>query len=163
MATKAPMLDMFKKVLPAADTRNKDFYDNLSDEEKKGFSPWLIQRYLSSVESPKNEIIEHYLTFTNDMVNVDYSTIKDHPELMWKLMSLVGYDGDVRKHPYIAPGKGKKKKGNAFKLWLHDQYPHLNEQEIEVWFGMFTKEQAKDMLEQYQVKDKDVISGANDL
>ena len=59
--------------------------------------------------------------------------------------------------------KGKKKKGNAFKLWLHEQYPHLNEQEIEVWFSMFTKEQAKDMLEQYQVKDKDVITGANDL
>ena len=27
--SKAPPLDMFRKVLPAADTRNKDFYDSL--------------------------------------------------------------------------------------------------------------------------------------
>ena len=162
MATKAPMLDMFKRVLPAADTRNKDFYERLSDEEKKGFSPWLIQRYLSSAESATPEMIEHYLIMTNELVNTDYSTIKDHPELMWKLMSMVGV-GKSMKHPYVAPGKGKKKKGNAFKLWLHEQYPHLNEQEVAVWFSMFTKEQAKDLLEQYQVKDKDVIAGANDL
>ena len=69
MATKAPMLDMFKRVLPALDTRNKTLYENLNEEEMKGFSPWLVQRYLSSAESANNAIIEHYLIMTNDIVN----------------------------------------------------------------------------------------------
>ena len=158
---KAPMLDMFKRVLPAADFRNKKFYSELTDEEAKGFSPWLVQRYLSSAESANPGIIEHYLIMTNDIVNVDFSTIKD-PEMIWLLMSIVGV-GKPQKHPYIAPGGGKKKKKNAFKQWLSEQYPHLDDQELDIWISNLDKKSANDMLEQYHIKDKDIISAANDL
>ena len=161
MATKAPMLDMFKRVLPALDTRNKKLYENLNEEEMKGFSPWLVQRYLSSAESANNAIIEHYLIMTNDIVNVNFSEVKD-PEMTWKLMSMVGI-GKSLKHPYIAPGGGKRKKKNAFKAWLSEQYPHLDDQELDIWIGNLDKKSAKDMLEQYHDKDKDVIASANDL
>jgi hypothetical protein len=161
MATKQPMLDMFKRVLPALDTRQKDFFANLSEEERKGFSPWLVQRYLSSAESTSQEIIEHYLIMTNDIVNVNFSDVKD-PEMTWKLMSIVGV-GRSMKHPYVAPGKGKKKKQNAFKQWLNDLYPHLDDQELDIWISNLDKESARSMLEQFQVKDKDVIASANDL
>ena len=161
MATKAPMLDMFKRVLPALDTRNKTLYENLTEEEMKGFSPWLVQRYLSSAESANNAIIEHYLIMTNEIVNVNFSEVKD-PEMTWKLMSMVGI-GKSLKHPYIAPGGGKRKKKNAFKAWLSEQYPHLDDQELDIWISNLDKKSAKDMLEQYHVKDKDVIASANDL
>lgn len=161
MATKAPMLDMFKRVLPALDTRNKKLYENLSEEEQKGFSPWLVQRYLSSAESADNAIIEHYLIVTNEIVNVNFSEVKD-PEMTWKLMSMVGH-GKSLKHPYIAPGGGKRKKKNAFRAWLCEQYPHLDDQELDIWISNLDKKSAKDMLEQYHVKDKDVIASANDL
>ena len=161
MATKAPMLDMFKRVLPALDTRNKKLYENLSEEEMKGFSPWLVQRYLSSAESANNAVIEHYLIMTNDIVNVNFSEVKD-PEMTWKLMSMVGI-GKSLKHPYIAPGGGKRKKKNAFRSWLCEQYPHLDDQELDIWISNLDKKSAKDMLEQYHVKDKDVIASANDL
>jgi hypothetical protein len=160
--SKVPMLDMFKRVLPSIDTRNKQFYENLTEEEQKGFAAWLVMRYLSSAESATPEIIEHYLIMTNELVNTNFSELKNHPELLWKLMSVVGIGKSV-KHPYVAPGKGKKKKSNAFKAWLHEQYNHLSEQEIDLWFSNITKEQARDMLEQYQIKDKDVVSAANDL
>ncbi len=156
------MLDMFKRVLPAIDTRNKQFYENLTEEEQKGFAAWLVMRYLSSAESATPEIIEHYLIMTNELVNTNFSELKNHPELLWKLMSVVGIGKSV-KHPYVAPGKGKKKKSNAFKAWLHEQYNHLSEQEIDLWFSNITKEQARDMLEQYQIKDKDIVAAANDL
>jgi hypothetical protein len=161
MATKAPMLDMFKRVLPALDTRNRTLYENLNEEEMKGFSPWLVQRYLSSAESANNAIIEHYLIMTNDIVNVNFSEVKD-PEMTWKLMSMVGI-GKSLKHPYIAPGGGKRKKKNAFKAWLSEQHPHLDDQELDIWISNLDKKSAKDMLEQYHVKDKDIIASANDL
>lgn len=158
---KAPMLDMFKRVLPAIDTRQKDFFERLTDEEKKGFSAWLVQRYLSSAESVNQEIIEHYLIMTNDIVNINFSDIKD-PEMIWKLMTIVGV-GVSTKHPYVAPGKGKKKKQNAFKAWLGELYPHLDDQELDIMLEGFTKDSARDMLEQYQIRDKDIIAGANEL
>jgi hypothetical protein len=161
MATKAPMLDMFKRVLPALDTRNKTLYENLTEEEMKGFSPWLVQRYLSSAESANNAIIEHYLIMTNEIVNVNFSEVKD-PEMTWKLMSMVGIGKSIR-HPFIPPGGGKRKKKNAFKAWLSEQYPHLDDQELDIWISNLDKKSAKDMLEQYHVKDKDVIASANDL
>jgi hypothetical protein len=67
------------------------------------------------------------------------------------------------KHPYVAPGKGKKKKLNPFKQWLKDQYPHLDDQELDIWISNFDKESARNMLEQFQVKDKDIIAAANEL
>jgi hypothetical protein len=77
-------------------------------------------------------------------------------------MSMVGI-GKTLKHPYIAPGGGKRKKKNAFRAWLSEQNPHLDDQELDIWIGNLDKKSAKDMLEQYHVKDKDVISSANDL
>lgn len=159
--SKAPLLDMFKRVLPSADIRNKGFYDSLNEEERKGFSPWLVQRYLSSAESADPSVIEHYLIMTNELVNINSKDIKD-PELTWKLMSIVGIGKSV-KHPYIAPSKGRRKKSNAFYEWLRIQKPHLDEQELDLWFNMFDKKQALNILEQHHVKDKDIIAAANDL
>jgi hypothetical protein len=162
-STKPRLLDLFDKrtgVLPALDSRNKSFYGNLTDEQKKEFSPWLIQRYLSSAESSNNEIIEHYLIMTNKIVNVNFSEIKDH-EILWKLMSIVGIGASVN-HPFIPPPK-KGSHENAFKQWLFDENPHLNKQELDILFHGFTKESAKDLLEQFQVKDKNIIKAVNDL
>ena len=161
MATSKPRtLDLFKQVLPALDTRSKTFFENLKNEQKKEFSPWLVQRYLSSAESANNAIIEHYLIMTNEIVNVNFSEVKD-PEMIWKLMSMVGI-GKSLKHPYIAPST-KRTYENAFKQWLFDNNHSINDQELDILFHSFTKETAKDLLEQFQVKDKKIIKSTNDL
>lgn len=155
--SKQRLLDMFDRVLPSVDRRERNFYDKLSDDEKKEFSPWLVQRYLSSSNSDQ-KTIEHYLIMTNNIVNV--KDIKD-PELMWKLMCIVG-TGKKCNHPFISPPKQAKYE-NAFKEWLSKMNPGLDQQEIEILFGSFDKKKALDMLDQFQVKDKKVIKDANDL
>jgi hypothetical protein len=101
---------------------------------------------------------------TNDIVNVNFSDIKD-PEMIWKLMTIVGIGTSLGKygHPFLPPPAGQKKKGNAFAQWLKELYPYLDDQELNILMSGFTKASALDMLEQYQVKDKDIISAANDL
>lgn len=158
--SKQPMLDMFKRVLPAADTRNKKFFDSLTEEERKGFSAWLVMRYLSSAESSQQEVVEHYLVMTNELVNANFSSVKD-PEIIWNSMSVVGI-GKPIKHPYIAPPKKGKNKKNLFRNWLNDQYPHLNDQELDLWLSSMTKEDKLDMLEQNHVRDKDIVKSARD-
>ena len=147
------------EVLLNLDTRNKTYYENLTDEQKKEFSPWLYQRYLSSAEG-SNAIIEHYLIMTNNIVNINFSKIKD-PEMTWKLMSMVGY-GKTLKHPFIPPPK-KGIYENAFKQWLAEENLHLDKQELDILFNSFTKETAKDLLEQFQIKDKNIFKAVNDL
>jgi hypothetical protein len=163
MATTKPRkLDLFKQVLPALDIRNKSFFDNLDKEEKQEFTKdlWVIQRFLSSAESANNAIIEHYLIMTNEIVNVNFSAVKD-PEMTSKLMSMVGY-GKSLKHPFIPPSK-KRTYENSFKQWLFDNNQGINEQELDILFNSFTAVSAKDLLEQLQIKDKKVIKSANDL
>lgn len=153
-------LDLFNGVLPALDTRNKKYYENLTDEQKEEFSPWVVQRYLSSAESANNAIIEHYLIMTNDIVNVNFSEVKD-PEMTWKLMSMVGIGKSIKHHFIPPPKKGTYE--NEFKQWLAEENLHLDKQELDILFDSFTKESAKDLLEQFQVKDKTIIKAINDL
>lgn len=156
-----PKLDMFKRVLPNADRRNKQFYDSLNDEERDEFDTgWLIMRYLSSVEHSDPSVRERYLIYTNALVNVNFTDMD--PELRWKLMTVVGCGHSVQ-HPFIRPPSGKRKKKNPFKDWLGQQNPHLSDQELDIWISGMDKKSAKDMLEQFNVKNKDIIASANDL
>lgn len=161
--SKPRTLDLFKQVLPALDIRSKTFFENLTKEQKEEFekSQWVTQRFLSSAESANNAIIEHYLIMTNDIVNINFSEIKDHPEMIAKLMSMVGI-GKSLKHPFIPPST-KRTYENAFKQWLFDNNHNINDQELNILFHSFTKETAKDLLEQFQVKDKKIIKSTNDL
>lgn len=156
-----PKLDMFNKILPGIDRRDKELYASLNEEERKAFGAWLIMRYMSSAEHARSDVIERYLIYTNNLVNVNFSDIKDD-EFKWLLMTAVGCGASIR-HPYIAPGGGKRKKKNHFKEWLRQQHPHLDEQELNIMLSNIDKRAALDLLEQYQVRDKEIIDSANDL
>lgn len=156
-----PKLDMFNKILPGVDRRDRSLYNSLNEEERKAFGAWLIMRYMSSAEHARADVIERYLIYTNELVNVNFSDIKDD-EFRWLLMSAVGCGTGIR-HPFIAPGGGKRKKKNHFKQWLQNQNPHLNDLELDLMMSVLDKKTALDMLEQYQVKDKDIVDSTNDL
>jgi len=160
-AGEKPKLDMFNKILPGIDRRDRSVYANLNEDERKAFGAWLIMRYMSSAEYSRADVIERYLICTNEAVNVNFSDIKDD-EFKWLLMTTVGCGASI-KHPYIAPGGGKRKKKNHFREWLREQYPHLDDQELDLMMSNMDKHIAKDILEQFQVKDKDIIDSANDL
>ena len=102
----AAKLDI-KRELRAVDTRNYEFYDELTDEEKKAFSPYILMRYTASVQGDR-ETQEWFLERTNELVNKDHWTLsKNHKPLLWKLFAGVG--GTVPMyHPYLAAGKKTK-------------------------------------------------------
>jgi len=49
-----------KRELAAVDMRDKNFYNNLTDQEKKEFSPYMFMRYGSNVQG-ETLSKEHYL------------------------------------------------------------------------------------------------------
>ena len=102
----AAKLDI-KRELGAVDTRNYDFYSALTEEEKKAFSPYVLMRYTSNVNSDR-DVQEWFLDTTNEYVNKHHRLLsKNHKELLWKLFAGTG-TGTKLYHPYLAAGKKTK-------------------------------------------------------
>ena len=138
-------------MLDAVDRCDFDFYARLSPEEKKAFSPWMAMRYVSSARGMD---AYHYLLMVNDIVNVEFNTIKNHPELQWKLLATCGI-GHKAYHPWIPPGKGKKKK-TKLGTFLHDMYPTLNRKEIELLQEINSKDDLKELAREHGMDEKDI-------
>lgn len=137
MANKIPL----KTMLGAIDRNDFDFYSSMTDDQRKDFSPWLAMRYASSGNKGYDAI--HYLLMVNDLVNRDFSSLKEHPELQWKLMATCG-TGSNCFHPWIAPGKRKKKDKLADAL--RKVYPTLRKSELELLCKINSKDDLKQMM-----------------
>ena len=60
----------------AYDLKDRDFYDSLTEDEVKKFSPYLMLRYGASVEGSA-EMQAWYLMATNERVNVNFFDVNN--------------------------------------------------------------------------------------
>ena len=141
------------EMLGAMDRRNLNWYNNLDDDQKKDFEPWMAMRYCSSVDSNSQGIKEHYLIMTNELVNVGFGDIslKEHKELHWLCMRTVGIGKSVI-HPFLKPPKKAKK--NKMQELVIEQYPHLSDDEIDLMISLNDKSAFKDLAEQLNLETK---------
>jgi len=145
MASKIPLQQM----LQAVDRGDKEFYSNLTDEQKKDFSPWLAMRFASSCK----DNAEHYLLMVNDFVNADFGTMYNHPELQWKLIALCGI-GYKQFHPWIKPGKKKGK--NKIQAEISKLHPNMRYDELDLFESLNTKADLKNMFKDAGYPDKEI-------
>jgi len=139
-----------REMLNALDKNDFDFYSRLDKEQKKAFSPWLAMRYASSASG---DDAYHYLLMVNDLVNVDFSSLKKHPELQWKLLATCGI-GHTSYHKYIQPGK-KKVKPKLHKF-LVELYPTLNEKERDLLLALNDKDDLTQLAKDNGLSDKEI-------
>lgn len=140
-----------KEEMRAIDTKDRLWYDSLSDEEKSKVGIWLLMRYTSNATD--KQLSEHYLEMTNEAVNVHFNTLRKHPQLQHKLLQVVGV-GVNTYHPWLAPGKAQKK--NKLQSWIAQNYPELNDDEVELYSTVNTKEDFKNLFEQHGMTDKEI-------
>jgi len=76
-------LDIFT-VLGKISTKDTRYYRSLNDEEKKGFLPVVVSRWLSGTSSAKQ------IYFINELVNPFVFSLHKHPQLLYQLMTLCG-------------------------------------------------------------------------
>lgn len=133
-----------KRELKAVDTRDYDFYDNLTDEEKKAFSPFILMRYTANVQGDAS-LQEWFLETTNEYVNKNHWVLsKSHKPLLWKLFAGTGV-GQSMYHPYLAAGK----KGNANKIekLLAEIYPARKLEDIKILADMMDKKDIEELFD----------------
>lgn len=133
-----------KRELEAVDLRNYDFYDNLSDQEKKEFSPYVLMRYVSNVQG-ETDIQEWFLETTNELVNKDHWVLsKNHKGLLWKLFAGCGA-GVKTYHPYLKAGT--KEKAIKIEKLLADIYPAAKLADIKILAKMMTKKDKDELFD----------------
>jgi len=138
------------QMMEAVDTRNKHFYSTFTEDEKKAYSTWLIMRHASSASKQP----EHYILMVNEFVNVDFSALRLHPELQWMLLALCG-SGTKEYHPWIAPGKKKKK--NKLHEALIELFPHAKEDELVLMQQIYSQTEIIEMFMNAGYQDKEVL------
>lgn len=132
-----------KRELAAVDLRNYAFYDSLSDEEKKAFSPFILMRYTSNVQGDR-DIQEWFLERTNELVNKNHWVLsKNHKALLWKLFAGVGV-GQPMYHQYLAAGK--KQKVNKIEKLLAEIYPSWKIDDIKTLAELMSDQDVEELL-----------------
>ena len=133
-----------KRELNAVDRKIYDFYDNLTDEERKAFSPYILMRYTASVQGDR-DTQEWFLEMTNEMVNKNHWDLsKNHKALLWKLFAGVG-TGAAAYHPYLAAGK--KEKANKIEKLLCELNPAMKMADIKLMARMMDKKDKEELFD----------------
>jgi hypothetical protein len=139
----AAKLDI-KRELNAVDRKVYNFYEMLTDEEKKVFSPYILMRYVSNVQGDR-DIQEWFLEMTNELVNKHHWVLsKNHKNLLWKLFAATGAGVNCY-HPYMAAGK--KEKANKIEKLLVELYPAMKLSEIKLLASMMDKKDIEELFD----------------
>lgn len=139
------------RTLAALDRREFSFYESLTDEERKGFSPLILMRYMS-VGPDSSGSHAYHLAATNDLVNIDFWALSKYPDLMAKLLCLVGL-GKKEFHQWIGMTK-KKSKGKLYEFFKQ-MYPDLNKIEYQILLRTVSEEELESLMKDYALEDKE--------
>ena len=121
------------------DAKNRDFYDELTPEERKKFSTFLMVRWGSAVDGSQ-EIQEYYVQSVNHYLNKHFFTMHRHPKLQWLMATAVSPGMGSMRHNWIAPKK-KEAGASAIKKQLRELYPHLKDDEIDLMAELTDKKE----------------------
>lgn len=133
------------------DRKNRGFYDELTDEEKKKFSNYLMIRWGSAVRGGR-ELQEFYVIATNERLNRHFFSVNRHPRLQWLMATTVSPGLGAQDHPWIAPKK-KETGSNEVRKMLLDLYPAMKISDIETLSALVDRKELKEYLREHGSPD----------
>lgn len=128
------------------DRKNREFYDELTDEERKKFSNYLMIRWGSAVQGSR-DLQEFYLISCNERLNKHFFAINRHPRLQWLCATAVSPGMGAHRHSWIAPKK-KDSSQSGIRKQLADLFPNMKQDEIEVMSAVSTQKDITAYLNQ---------------
>ena len=150
-APKKRELDL-ARLLAAVDNKNYNFYDNLTEAELKEFSPYVLMRYISNVDTRDRDVQEWFVEMTNEMVNKNHWELsKNHEKLHWLLYSAVGA-GIKSFHPYLP---ALKKDLNKIEKLLAELHPTYKIDDVKLLASLMTDKDKKELLDAMGFDKKD--------
>ena len=126
------------------DAKNRGFYDELTTEERKKFSTFLMVRWGSAVDGNR-EIQEYYVQSVNHYLNKHFFTLHKHPKLQWLMATAASPGLGSMKHSWISLKK-KEAGDSTMKKQLRELYPHFKDDEIDLMSQLTNKKEVAQLL-----------------
>jgi len=144
--------------MAAFDRKNREFYDSLSDEEKKKFSPFLMIRYGATVTG-NADLQAYYLMSCNERLNKNFFDVNatQHKKLQWLLATTVSPGMGNQYHQWLA-AKKRETGNNKAKKFLRELRPDLGEDDIELLSEINNKDDLKQYAKSLGWDDKRIKS-----
>jgi hypothetical protein len=123
----------------ALDLKQRDWFDQLTPEQQRKFSPYLMIRWGSSVQGTA-EFQEYYLLSTNQRLNRHFFSVNAsrHKKLLWLMATTISPDFGVQRHTWLAQRRPQAE--NARCRTVRKLFPHLREDEVQLLANINTEE-----------------------
>ena len=128
------------------DRKNRQFYDELTVEERKKFSNYLMIRWGSSVQGSK-DLQEFYLISCNERLNKRFFDVNRHPKLQWLVATTVSPGLGNFRHNWISPKKKEPGSGTIRKQ-LAELFPHYRDDELDLLAQITSKRELDTYLQE---------------
>lgn len=137
------------------DNKNRNFYDELTDEEKKKFSTYLMMKYSANVEG-NTDLQEWYLRASNERVNKNFFDLNKHPKLQWLLCTSASPNMGTQRHYWLSNKKNDAKLENKTIKFLSKVYPAAKKDEIVFLSTIMSKSDVKELAKKLGYNDSDI-------
>ena len=129
------------------DRKNRDFYRDLTPEERKKFSNYLMIRWASGVQGAR-ELQEFYVIATNERLNKHFFSLGKLPDLQWLCATTVSPGLGAQRHQWISPRK-REPGASSVKKQLSNLFPHFKSDEIDLLAEITTKKELAEYIKQH--------------
>lgn len=134
------------------DRKNRRFYDELTDEERRRFSNYLMIRWGSAVQGSR-ELQEFYVIATNERLNRHFFAVNRHPQLQWLMATSVSPGLGTFDHTWIAPKKKDSGTSPVKKTLMH-LYPCMKIGDIESLSKIIDPQEMKSLIKDLGEENK---------
>ena len=142
-----------KYEMQAYDRKDRAYYDNFTDDDRKKFSTYLMLKYGANT-SGSRDLQAYYLMATNERVNKHFFELGKHPKLQWLCCTSVSPSMGSQFHYWL---NAKKKEGdNKSQKFLAKLYPNLKTDEIDLLAKINDKRELADMARRLGFDDKSI-------
>lgn len=135
------------------DRKNRKFYDELDEQERKKFSSFLMLKWGSAVNG-NEDLQAYYLRAMNERVNPHFFELSRHPKLQWLLCTTVSPGMGVQKHWY--PSTNAKRKTNPIIKFLMSIRPQDKIDDLEVLAQINDKRDFENLARQHGWTDEEI-------
>jgi len=140
----------------AFDSKDRRFYQDLTDEERKKFSTYLMVRWGSSVQG-STELQQYYLLSCNENLNKHFFDLARYPELQWLAATTVSPGMGSFRHDWIKQKKRDSGNNKVIKF-LKQIYPDYKDDELELLIKINTTADIKQLAREHGWDDKRIKS-----
>ena len=139
--------------MQAYDRKDRSYYDNFTDEDRKKFSTYLMLKYGANVSGNK-DLQAYYLMATNERVNKNFIELgSKHTKLQWLTLVACSHESKAKQFHEWIPLKKEKNKKEEF---LATIFPTMKRADIATLAVITTDREIKDYCQNLGWDKKEV-------